>query len=264
MKPKKYLSKSKIVQMEAQALRIHPKAQRTIVPSKLKRLCEELDLDAIGVLHAVPKYRGQYGPWIVDGQHRVSALMKRGMGDFMVDVQVHLDAIDEPRASAVFLGVNDRAAVRPFDKFLNQLRAKDPVALGIQRLCQKRDLKIYDSKRDGQIACVVKLQKIYSLNGGTTLSDALDIALSAWGRTTCAVEGVILGGLAVVLTECDESVDRQRLIRKMAKYPGGAGTLIGDSKPRRRFGQLSASRAVAGTIIDQYNVGLRLNKLERL
>ena len=66
MKPR-----SKIVRVEAQTLRLHPSAQRDIVPSKLKKLIAELDLDAIGVLHAVEyEINGENATWVIDGQHR--------------------------------------------------------------------------------------------------------------------------------------------------------------------------------------------------
>ena len=49
----KQLSKSKMIKVRADSLSIHPYAQRDLVVRKLKQLSAELDLDAIGVLHAV-------------------------------------------------------------------------------------------------------------------------------------------------------------------------------------------------------------------
>lgn len=39
--------------LPAKCLRIHPRAQRAILPSKLKKMVASLDLNAIGVIHVV-------------------------------------------------------------------------------------------------------------------------------------------------------------------------------------------------------------------
>ena len=66
---------TKLLKIRADQLQPHPLAQRDTVPSRLKKLVQNLDLDAIGVLHAVEyAINGEKGTWIIDGQRRVGIL----------------------------------------------------------------------------------------------------------------------------------------------------------------------------------------------
>ena len=139
MKP---LSRSKFMRVEARSLRVHPLAQRRLVPSKLKKLMADLDLDAIGVLHCVEyEIDGVLAIWIIDGQHRWRALMDHGFGEWLVEVKIHTEVTDNARASELFLKLNDRAVVSPFDRFQNEVGAHMPAAVGATRILQARDLR---------------------------------------------------------------------------------------------------------------------------
>jgi hypothetical protein len=261
MKPR-----SKIVRVEAQTLRVHPFAQRDLVPSKLKKLMAELDLDAIGVLHAVEyEIKGQTAIWIIDGQHRWRALIDHGLGEWLVEVKIHLDATDDARASALFLKLNDRAIVSPFDKFANEVKAGVPAAVGVLKLVNARNLKATNSPGDGQVRCVTAMRKVYDLDGGKALALTLETVITAWGRTEAAVDGKIIEGVGLVhCTYTNGSIDLAALSKKLAKYPGGAAGLLGDAKGLRQFRQASLPRCVAETVIATYNVGRKTGRLDPL
>src|SRR5690606_15270957 len=105
-------TKTKLVKVRADTLAVHPYAQRDLVPSKLKKLMTDLDLDAIGVLHAVEyPIRGQAKLWVIDGQHRLHALLEHGFGEWEVEVKIHVDVDNDARASQLFLKLNDRSPV---------------------------------------------------------------------------------------------------------------------------------------------------------
>jgi hypothetical protein len=257
--------RSKVVRVEAQTLRVHPFAQRDIVPSKLKKLMAELDLDAIGVLHAVEyEINGQAAKWIIDGQHRWRALIGHGLGEWLVEVKIHLDVTDDARASALFLKLNDRAAVSPFGKFANEVKAGVPEAVGVIQLVHARNLKATNASGDGQVRCVTALKRVYGLDGGKALALTLETIIGAWGRTESAMDGKIIEGVGLVHSTYNGSIDLPALSKKLAKYPGGASGLLGDAKGLRQFRKASLPRCVAETVIEAYNVGRKTGKLDPL
>jgi len=250
------------VKVEARSLRIHPHAQRDLVLSKLKKLRETLDLDAIGVLHGVEyEINGVTAIWIIDGQHRLRALMDHGFGEWMVEVKIHLDATDDARASELFLRLNDRSPVSPYDKFKNEMTANHPDAVGIVNVLRARGLKVSRTTGDGNVCCVNALKKLHT-DGGKTLVLTIDTILSAWGRTAAAVEGKIIEGLGMVYGRYNGSVDQQAMVKKLAKYPGGAPGLIGDAKGVMNFRRSTLSHCVAEVIIERYNSGRKAGRLE--
>ena len=86
---------------------VHPFAQREIVPLKAE---EAGGRARPGCHRRAPRVEyeinGQAATWIIDGQHRWRALMDHGMGEWLVEVKIHLEATDDARASALFLKLN--------------------------------------------------------------------------------------------------------------------------------------------------------------
>jgi hypothetical protein len=257
--------KSKIVRVEARQLRIHPFAQRQLVPAKLKKLMAEIDLDAIGVLHAVEyAIDGVIGIWVIDGQHRLRCLMENGLGEWVVEVKVHTDATDHARASALFLKLNDRSPVAVFDKFENEVSAGAPWALSAIEILKQHGLKVTRGSNDGCACCVSALRSLYSRDNGRVLDLTIKTVIAAWGRTAPAMEGKLLEGIGALYETYNGSVDQAALVKKLAKYPGGASALMGDAKGLRQFRKTSLSRCVAERIIETYNAGRRVGKLDPL
>lgn len=256
--------KSKLVKLEAQALKIHPHAQRNLLPTKLKQLKQDLDLDAIGVLHAVEyEVDGVAGIWIIDGQHRWRALMDHGFGEWVVEVKIHLDVKDDARASELFLKLNNRAAVSPFDKFDNALKAGYADEVDISRIAKDRQLKLDRGAGDGKICCVTILKTVYGHDKGAALSATLDTLLAAWGRTASAVEGRLVEGVGLLFKTYNGKIDRPALIKKLSKYPGGASGLVGDARGMRQFRHGSVARCLADRTLELYNNGRKV-KLDPL
>lgn len=257
--PKKY------IRMEARNLRIHPFAQRRIVPANLNRIKENLDLDGLGTFHAVEYLiDGVFSIWIVDGQHRWRALMDLDLGEWVVVVQVHTDITDHAGASALFLKLNARAGISPYDTFHNEVSAQVPAATGVAEVLQKRGLRLARTSGHGQVCCVSALKRIYQDKNGATLALTLDTLLGAWGKTSAALEGKLIEGLGMLHGAYNGAIDQTALVKKLAKYEGGPSRLLGDARCRVTRSRASLSRGVAETILETYNVGRRTNRLAPL
>jgi hypothetical protein len=256
---------SKLVKMRADQLAIHPHAQRDVVPSKLKKLIDGLDLDAIGAVHAVQyPINGVEKVWVIDGQHRLKAILHHGFGEWPVDVIIHTEATDDVRAAQLFLKLNDRATVGPYDKFVNEAKANDPDALGVLKFVQRYGLEVSKSAGDKKLTCIIALKKLYKIDNGKTLNKTLFVATEAWGTKAAALEGKLLEGLGLVIGRHYEALDYDVLIKKLSKYAGSSSGLVGDARGIKEYRHTSLTRCIAERIIETYNQGRRKGKIEPL
>jgi hypothetical protein len=254
---------SKMQKFRAEALKPHPLAQRELVPARLRKLKDNLDLDAIGVLHAVQyKIKGQDGPWIIDGQHRWRAIMDHGLGEWEVEVKLHLDVTDDVRASALFLKLNDRSPVRPYDKFQNRLTAKDEDAIAINDIVISHHLKISVGVGNNNITGITALEKTYKMDNGKALDKALGVITEAWGLRS--FDAKIIEGIGMVCARYNGVLDASALTKKLSKYPGTSTGLIGDARGLMEYRKVSLARCIAERVIETYNTGRRDARLEQL
>lgn len=256
---------TEIVRVEAQSLFVHPEAQKKLVPAKVKQIAANLDLDAIGVFHAVRYERnGKHGLWLIDGQTRRQALIDVGFGEWLVCVQVHLDVKDDARASQLFLELGHRSAISPFDQFANEVRARHPDAVGVVGAAEAHGLKVERGTGDGKVCCVNALKNLWNIDGGQSLNRALDVITTAWGRSAAALEGKLIEGIGLVCSTYDGSLDGPALTKKLAKYHGGASGLLGVAKGLRDVRKATLSRCIAETVVEAYNTGRRSGRLDPL
>lgn len=254
---------SRMQKVRVDTLQPHPLAQRELVPARLKKLSAHLDLDAIGVLHVVQyPINGKTAMWIIDGQHRWRALLDHGFGEWEVEVKLHADATDHARASALFLRLNDRSPVRPFDKFENRLRAKEDEAIAINDIAIAHHMKVSKQAGPGHLVGIATLERTYRLDDGKALDKTLGVVSEAWGLR--AVDSSLIEGIGLVFARYDGTVDQPALIKKLSKYPGSATGLVGDGRGLMEYRKASLARCIAERVIDTYNLGRRAEKLEQI
>jgi hypothetical protein len=258
--------KSKVVRMLAQDLRIHPLAQRDVLPSTERRLMATLDLDAIGVLHAVQYDVPGHGcaTWVIDGQHRQRVLLAHGLGEWPVDVKIHLGVTDDAHASALFLKLNDRSSVSPFDKFKNEVIAGDETACGVLKQLRSRGIRVAKEPGDARVRCVMAAKRVYGFDGGIALGCTLDTVVAAWGKTEAALDGKLIEGIGVLYRTYDEAIDQPALAKRLAKFPGGASGLLGRARGFKEVRGGTVPHCVAQVLVDLYNAGRRSGKLDPL
>ena len=260
-----HFSRVKITKFRADALAVHPTVQRQIQPGWLKKLTDNLDLDALDVLHAVDyPINGKRGPYIIDGQHRYRALIERGMGEWEVDVKIYLDVKSDKRAAELIKLLNTRRTFSPYDMFIQEITAGEFVAVGIMDILRKYGLNLSRSSGDGCVACPYALKTAYRHDDGRALDKAIAILVQSFGKCAAALEGKVIEGLALVTAVNNGNLDEPSLVKKLAKHSGGASALIAKGKGRMEFHRTSLARSIAGYIIDLYNVGRRADKLEAL
>ena len=254
-----------MIKVPAHSLRIHPSAQRPVIESSLKWMTEHLDLDLLGVLHAVEATIDHVQAYYVfDGQTRLKSVLANGLDDWPMDVMVHLNAQTKEAASEGFLGMNNAKVVGPYPKFINEAIAKHPDAMGVLDCVSAHGLAVGAGCADGQLCCVSTLKKLWSLDKGVALNWVFDVILQSWGTGRSALEGRLVEGLGIFYRRYSKVVETPTLVKKLAKYQGGPPHILGDSKSVAAFEKCSAAKAVATVIVNLYNQSRRVGRLEPL
>lgn len=257
------MGKVEIRHIRADRLVIHPKAQRAIVPSNLRRIKAEMDLDAIGVVYAV-NYETEDGGEVrvIDGQHRVKAICDLDLGEWRMAVYIYTEVDDDERACELFLKHNKRSSIHPFDRFETSVIARRGEALTSLSICKSSGLRVTRGKADGCICCPGALMAGAMIDGGVPLKFTIETLKKAWGLLAAAFEGKIVEGMLDVYVRHDCTVDRERLSAQLGKHNGGPGALLGSAKAMANFGGKTIRSRVSEAIVDIYNKGKRGSKLD--
>jgi hypothetical protein len=256
---------TRVIKVKARELVVHPIVQRQFLPHRHNHLVKEMDLDAIGVLHAAQyPINGITQIWIIDGQHRLSALMEHDFGDLEVEVKIHLDCQDDARAAELFLMLNDRAKVSPYDSFLNEIKANKADAIVINRIARELGLEIARSKGDHRLACISVMKTLYQEDHGRSLKDTIMIITRAWGTEGAALEGKLIEGIGLVVSRYRTAIEYEALIGKLSSYPGRAAAFLGDAKALSGMRRIPLAKCVAEKVIETYNKQRRQGALAPL
>lgn len=244
------------------SLSFDPAYQRQVIPARVRWLVANWDLSKVGVITVSIRPDDQKKAYVVDGQHRVRAAMDLGLGDTKILCHIYRGLTKEEE-SRLFLSNNNVRPVTPFDKFRAGIVAKDPVAVGVKRMVEEHGWQIKSEARDGTIACVSELMKVYSRDPGV-LDDTLSVLTEAWGTRAEAVERPIITGLASIFARYDGELDRGVLVKKLGKYRGGPGALTGDARGLSDIKSMPLGRAVAEIVVATYNKSRRSGQLTPL
>lgn len=251
-----------IIYVRADSLKVHPVAQRDILPTRLNYLKNFFDLDAVGTFQAVDYEReGEPGPWVVDGQHRLVSMLNLGLGEWRVNVEIHSNIQDDAAAQNLFLRLNNRAAIASWFKFINRLGGGDPVAISFDKISKANGLIPSRTPSDGHVVCTETGMAIIEKRGEENLGQTYHVATTAWGKKPAAVEGKLLDGISLVLEQYNGELDTEAFIKKLSKYPGGASGILGDAKGLQRIKRGRLSARVKETLVEAYNTGRRGGKL---
>lgn len=229
------------------------RVQRSLRPNRVREIAAKLDLDAIGVITASRRSDGRLV--ILDGQHRVQALIDAGMGDWPVTCRVH-HGLGLAREAGLFRRLNNTSKTTAIEDLLKGITEGDEESVAIAKIADRNGLRIALQSGDGLVSCAAALRRVYRAQPAA-LGFALNVATSAWGTHSDAVDGNIVTGLGMAYARYGEEIERAALIRKLAKYRGGAPGLLGQARALRAMRPATVGRCVAIVVIDIYNHGRR-------
>lgn len=237
---------------------IDHRVQRELIAARVKGLAEKMDLDSVGVVTVNRREDGKNS--VVDGQHRVAALLRLDLGEWKVKCDTYhgLSLDDEAR---LWRRLNNTRRPTAFDDFRAALVEGDAESVAIDEMICKHGLRLHNQKVDGAIQCVNALRQVYRLEP-EALDSTIAMAIAAWGPTTDAVEGHLIGGLGRLLAQHNGDIDRTVLAKKLAKFPGGPRALVGKARGLRDLRPGTVQQHLATIVTDIYNSKRRTSRVE--
>jgi hypothetical protein len=249
--------------------------QRMLDENFSKSIALNFDNESIGIIHVSCRQDGTY--WVVDGQHRLAALRmlgeiskaERGRDTWAgVNVECRVYYGLSIEAEARLFGLLNRTRnVTAYDKFRAANVAGDEVCRGVSDICGRLGIRIGRNPSNWTVTCVKAMQTVYAdgtkrknLFGKEQLLErTLRIISRAWDGDQKGFSQNIIKGTSRILTKFWDRIDEARLIHVMSNYPNGPASMEADASGIT--GKSATFHKVAYLIIDQYDAGLRKNRL---
>lgn len=247
-------------------IKVHPEAQRRLNPAWVKGKVSTFDIEALG-LPVVCRDGDVF--YCIDGQHRIALIRAVGWGDQYVECEVY-DDLTLTEMAHEFLIRNSKTEIRTFDKFRIRITAEEETPVAIHRVVTEHGLVLSDQSRDGHVTAVLALERVYTgagMTGGVKLgAPALDrtlgVIVAAWGKSQSGFVAPSIEGLGLVYLRYANRIETDALVKKLASISGGPSGLVGRARSLRDMRGGTVAQCLAGAVVEIYNRGRRVGKLE--
>lgn len=250
-------SKTRLVPISQ--MRVPPVGQRSFKQAWGDNLATNLDLNQLG-FPVINHRDGVY--WIIDGQHRVYALKQNDFANDSLECVVYEDLTDA-EAAHIFLGLDDRRAISPFDKFGIACVAGAPRECEIRRIVEINNLKISKRSEEGCIGAVGSLTKAFDRFGGVVLGKTLRTIKNAYAGDSSSFDASAIEGLALVFNRYDE-INEKELAARLNDAPHGMRGLLRRAESQRERTGNQKAQCVAAVVVEIYNKGTGPRSAKRL
>lgn len=251
-------SSTTVEKLTASGLKVDPRVQRTLVAAKVQRITKDFYPDALGMLEISRRADGDY---IIDGQHRVAALIAMDLGEWECDCHVH-HGLTLAEEAGMFRVLNQTTPATAFDNFTKGVIQGNADCVAVNTIVTEAGLRVSSLPSNGCVAAVKKMCDLYAKpNGAQALVATFAVITQAWGTDRNGLDGQIIAGLGTVLLRYGGEVELSVLARKLAKRDGGPLALIGKARGLRNLRGGTVSSAMAEIIVGEYNSGRRSGRL---
>lgn len=238
--------------------------QRTIVPTRVKRIAKDLDSDAFGSLTVGQRNDGSY--WVVDGMQRLTAARKLGISSVPCDV---FKSEGQDHEARIFrLKNKERTNVSACSLFRAQLVEGDSQTVEISKIVKASGLKL---RLDGGTAgwpfvkAVKALERSFQRVGSAGLEQAFRILGEAWAGEDDALQGDMIEGICWFIKKNDGFDERRLTDRLRTKSVSGvmrssdANYKLGRDRSTSSYGR---SLATYDAIEFIYRKGMRTKRVD--
>src|SRR6266568_1483490 len=263
------------VQVPADTLKLDLKVQRSIIPSRLRKMTANFNPDGVGELLVSRRADGLY---LLDGQHRQRTVIATHNGTGPVpsvtcEIYTGLSLVDEAR---LFLMRNDRAGVSGVDRDRNMSTLGDMATLDIQNAAQAAgyvfvansatESTFRDRAGAIQIMREAEVKSWVPQTGPQHLARVLKIYSRSYG-TTDRPESIVLKALSKILTDRRiTDLDIGRLEEVLRASP--ASQIVHNARQEQAVMAavrgISVVTAAVRVLSDLYNRGLGPNSRYRI
>lgn len=248
-------------------LQIDRRVQRQAInKGHANKIAREFDPAGFRYLTVSRRDNGTYA--VVDGQHRMAALMILGHGEgtpVPCDVRHGLTLQQE---AALFRLLNTMRKPMPLDAFLVRVVEGDPAANDINRIVGNAGWQV-GTTSTGHITAVDALERVYTGRSmrqspkgpkPEALLATLQIISSAWGTDSRGPTSINLIGIGAVCRRDGNAIEIRALGDKLARFPGGPAGVAGKAKSIA-VGSRNISNAVSFVVVQLYNQKRRAHAL---
>lgn len=201
--------------------------------------------------------------WL-DGQNRGELIRRAGWSDQKVQCRV-FTGLTLAQEAELFLGHNDNRKVQAVHKFLAQVTAGNPDAVGIAAIVASIGWKISDQSGDKHITAVRALERVFhgernrdsTMAPGRALQLTLRVVTEAWGYKSEAVKGDVLVGIGAIFNRFGDVIELPALVKKLAEFPAGPSGLLGKARGARVYQGGTVAHCVSEAVVKAYNTRRR-------
>jgi hypothetical protein len=245
-----------ILQLKVGDLTVDPNVQRALQKARVAAMADKFDPDALGTLTASQRTGGI--KHVVDGQHRYRAA-ELAKYDGAFDVKLY-HGLTVPEEAALFRVLNTARQPSAIDHFLIACVEQDIDALRLANFMKANGWSVGAYSAQAKITAIGSLQRVYARSPEGAAA-TLAVVTKAWGHIPAAVNGALLEGLGRFLTKHGPDVDLNDLAARLAGYPGGPASLMGNARGQKITHTGSLNSAVARIMTGIYNERRRSTKL---
>ena len=244
--------RSRIEQIRIDTLRVPPpgKAQRPFRESKANKIAAEFDINNFG-FPVICQVEGTN--FVVDGQHRVSAIQTCGYAKATDSIACEVyQGLTLTEMARMFLGRNQSTPVTAFERFGVAVTAGYPAERAITEIVQSLGRKIGYVGTAGNIYSVGVLRRVYDRCGAKILEQVLRVLRDAYNNNSPGFGAQLIDGLGLVLATYPR-IDEKLLVGGLSKEPHGVHALKRRAEQyRERLGR-PVPECVAAGVVDIYN-----------
>jgi len=237
------------------AMKVSPLAQRELNQARVDRLAAEFDLEQLGT--PTVNLRGE-AYYIIDGQHRISALIQIGYGDQQIQCWAYKGLTDVEEAEK-FLKLNDILTVHAFAKFKVSVHAGRAEEVEIDRIVRSAGLRVAQGAGNGSVSAVSTLRRVFERGGPGCLARTLCIIRDAYGDP--GLEAIVIDGIGLLCHRYNGDLTDQRAVTALSRTNGGLKGLLGRAEILRQQTRSPKAHCVAAAAVDLINSGRGGRKL---
>lgn len=246
--------------LDVSTLKVDPEYQRELSAPWVRRIAREFDPDVLGVLVVSRRENGDV--YVVDGQHRVAAIMEMGWHDQRVPCNVYEGLSLSDEAKIFWKPQTSRKYLSPGPRFRARLMAGEPTALRIREIVEENGFSVAVNEGgagpEGSISAVAALEHVH-LHGEGKLDEVMGLIRDGYLDSGERIGLQIISGLGTFCTKYRGHYDRDRLVKILRENTQAGIAALGKDIARVTGAQRRHGYGMA--ILKLYNMRLQHNRL---
>jgi len=180
--------------------------------------------DSLGYVGIAVSQRKDGSYWILDGQHRVAALLEAGYGEYDIEVNLYRDLglADEAR---LFHLLQKQRSHSLYERYNSAVLGKMHPESEIDDVLQKCGWQASNFEGKGRLCAIGCVKTVWSRYGADVLRVTLTVIGDAWKREDGSAAAQIISGVARAYAN-NKEMDTARLAKKLGLFDGGHRKLV--------------------------------------